>query len=615
VAVLSVLPRDFETHERIALLRDMSRTDPLAWPLDAAALADPSAPREGLIDEQTWYRALARWLDLPFIEAPFPPGPGARYPESLLAGLAPGPDGLWIVAPEGERIAMLAAMRARLGPSPRLAIAAPSTLRLSIRRAFAQTEAREASLALPNLDPEASARTPGRATLAAGVIGFSLAALVAIAGPGALGGLVAGVLALLFAACVGLRLLATAESGAPPAHPPLADSELPEYTIVAALYREAKVASKLVAALDALDYPRSRLQILLVVEEEDFETRAALCALNLPARYEIVSAPDGRPRTKPRALNVALAMARGELITIYDAEDEPEPDQLRKAAAAFAALPAKVSCLQARLAIDNIDDGLIPRLFAIEYATLFCVLNPGLSALDAPVALGGTSNHFRTHALRDVGGWDAWNVTEDIDLGFRLARHGYSVGALDSTTHEEAPARLPAWMGQRRRWFKGWMQTLATHGRNPRRLLAEAGPARAAAMLILVTGALAGPMFGPLFALAYAGDLRSGELLAPAGVGALAGSTLWICVWIAGLAAVFWPAALGVARQRLWPLLVWLPLLPFYWLLMSAAAWMALFDLFRNPHHWVKTEHGLARTSRLKGATQPVAIDAGAPQT
>lgn len=321
----------------------------------------------------------------------------------------------------------------------------------------------------------------------------------------------------------------------------------------------------------------------------------------MPARYEALVAPDGRPRTKPRALNVALAQARGDRLVVYDAEDEPAPDQLRLAAAAFAALPRSVACLQARLAIDNMDDSALSALFAIEYAALFGVLNPGLAGLHAPMALGGTSNHFRTEALRAVGGWDAWNVTEDIDLGFRLARHGYHVEQLDSDTWEEAPARLGLWMRQRRRWFKGWMQTCVVHSRSPARLLAELGPWRTVCAACLLLGALLGPMFGPAFAVATIVAGARGDLLAPEGLVAIAASTLWCSVWLSGSATVIWPMVLGLKRRRLLRLLVFAPLSPFYALLLSAAAWWALVDLLRDPFHWAKTQHGLARTSRRRG--------------
>lgn len=565
--------------------------------------------REGWIGEREYYRTLAKWLGLTFIDEPFAPGQGAHYPQSIIAGVAQRADGAWVSAPEGRRIETLAFFRRRASPI-RVHVTTPSNLRVSMEAAFAIQSADAASSDLDRRDNHASARS--RVSPPQLACGALLLAIVgaALMGWGAIHLVASAITGAIIAASIALRLMATLASTShisqrAPDWPALSDDMLPTYTIIAALHREAPVAGKLVAALDALDYPRARLDIRIVIEEGDEDTRAALERLDLPLRYQIIVAPKGQPRTKPRALNVALAQARGSLVTVYDAEDEPEPDQLRKAAAAFAALPARIGCLQARLAIDNFADGWLARLFAIEYAALFEAVNPGLSRLDAPVALGGTSNHFRIEALRDAGGWDAWNVTEDIDLGFRLARHGYGVGALDSATHEEAPARLRAWFNQRRRWFKGWMQTLITHTRAPARLVAEAGPARAAAAILLVCGALIGPMFGPAFAIALAASALSGDMFETPDAAGLAAAIFGCLVCAGGLAAALWPALLGLRRQGLLRLALWAPLLPVYWTLLSAAAWWALADLVRNPFHWAKTDHGLARTSRRRDEARP----------
>ena len=161
-----------------------------------------------------------------------------------------------------------------------------------------------------------------------------------------------------------------------------------------ALYREASVVEDLVKAIDAFDYPKGKLDIKLVVEQRDVETLGRIVELRLPARYEVVVAPVGKPQTKPRALNIALSSARGDLIVVYDAEDIPAPDQLRLAASRFAA-DKDLDCLQARLAIRNHGESWLSKLFAIEYAILFDVINPGLCALNLPIPLGGSSNHFR----------------------------------------------------------------------------------------------------------------------------------------------------------------------------------------------------------------------------
>ena len=243
----------------------------------------------------------------------------------------------------------------------------------------------------------------------------------------------------------------------------VADDDLPVYTILVPLLHEAHLVPDLVAALGRLDWPRERLDIKLIVEADDPDDRrrgARPGGRTRPSRSS--SCRQGQPRTKPKALSFALPFARGDFVTVYDAEDQPHPQQLREAYATFARSPHEIACLQATLAVDNGDASLLARLFAIEYSALFDGLLPTLAALDMPLPLGGTSNHFRREALVEVGGWDPFNVTEDADLGLRLARFGYRSGTIDLPTFEEAPATLGPWMRQRTRWFKGWMRPVKT---------------------------------------------------------------------------------------------------------------------------------------------------------
>ena len=344
----------------------------------------------------------------------------------------------------------------------------------------------------------------------------------------------------------------------------------------------------------------AKLDVKIVAEAGDAETLGALREVRLPAYCEVIIAPPGKPQTKPRALNIALPFCRGSLLVIYDAEDEPQPQQLREAAAAFAEAPDNVVCLQARLSIDNCDDSWLAAMFAMEYAALFDVINPGLAALGLQFPLGGTSNHFRVEALRGIGGWDAWNVTEDADLGIRLARYGYHIGVIDSTTFEEAPAGLRVWRPQRQRWLKGFMQTLVTHCREPRRLVREAGAGGAAAALILVAGPVLGALLGPVLFAVTTMQIVSGELLAPPDVPTLLATVASLTLFAFGAVSCLWPLLLGVKRRGLWRAARWLPLLPLYYGLMSIAGWGALVELVRSPFSWNKTEHGLARSSKRK---------------
>jgi len=348
------------------------------------------------------------------------------------------------------------------------------------------------------------------------------------------------------------------------------------------------------------DYPPEKLDVIIAVEADDRETRAALDARKAGVPITVIPVPASGPRTKPKALNVALPFARGAFTVIYDAEDRPEPDQLRRALRAFSNGDGRLACVQARLCIDNTGDSLLARLFTAEYAGQFDVFLPGLAAMRLPLPLGGSSNHFRTEILREVGGWDAYNVTEDADLGVRLARFGYRTSVIASTTYEEAPARIGPWLRQRTRWFKGWMQTWLVHMREPRRLLAELGLAGFAGFQLVVGGnalaALVHPLFlgGLIFSVASGVPVWRGGGLAASILAALYGTS----VVIGYLTSAFlgW---LGLMRRGLSGT-AWVPVLtPLHWLLLSFAAWRALYQLIVAPYAWEKTEHGLARTSRL----------------
>ena len=322
--------------------------------------------------------------------------------------------------------------------------------------------------------------------------------------------------------------------------------------------------------------------------------------MRLGPPFEVITAPQAGPRTKPKALNAALPFAQGSFTVVYDAEDRPERDQLHRALNMFVA-DANLACVQARLTIDNTADSWLARFFTAEYAGQFDVFLPGLAALRMPLPLGGSSNHFRTAVLRRIGGWDPYNVTEDADLGMRLSRFSYRSIVIASTTYEEAPARFMPWLRQRTRWFKGWMQTWLVHMRAPRALLTDLGlPGFLTFQLVVggnVLAALVYPVFlvGALVELAV--ETPKGEDWVTALLTGLHGTALAMGFLAAGF--VGW---LGLVRRGLAGSAWVLVLIPLHWLLLSFAAWRALYQLLRDPYRWEKTEHGLARTSRLADA-------------
>ena len=401
-------------------------------------------------------------------------------------------------------------------------------------------------------------------------------------------------LAVWFVAAIGLRLTAAMMPQRPPPRwRRLPDGELPMYSVIVALYREARSVSQLLGALDALDYPREKLDIILAVEADDLATRTAIARFGAMPHLRVMVAPNLGPRTKPKALNAVLPFARGQFIAVFDAEDRPDPGQLRAALDVFRTGGDDIACAQASLCIHNVSDSLFTRMFAAEYAGQFDAVLPGLAKMKLPLPLGGTSNHFRAHALRDVGGWDAWNVTEDADLGLRLARFGYRAVTFDSTTQEEAPIRFLPWLKQRSRWMKGWMQTWSVHMRAPLRFWRDAGW-RGFVTLNLVIGAnILSALVYPVFLFLMACEALRGSgwiidgLLTPVHSAAIT----------SGLSASIAIGLIGLTRRgRLrdgWILL----LTPIYWLCLSIATWRALWQLLREPYHWEKTEHGISRSA------------------
>ena len=443
----------------------------------------------------------------------------------------------------------------------------------------------DAAHALYRQYPELSARSglthsQARTVLAFTVcmaLGFALAPIGWLIG---LAGFAGGLVLILS----GLRLAAALTAPVLAPRQTLPDAALPVVSVLVALYKESAILPHLVEALRALNYPADRLDIKLVIEADDRETLSCAHALGLERHFQIVEVPPGSPRTKPKALNYALHQARGRLLALYDAEDRPHPDQIRQAAESFAAAGPDVACLQAPLNWYNARHNRLTRQFALEYAAHFLTLLPFYQRMGWPLPLGGTSNIFLTRTLREVGGWDPYNVTEDADLGLRLARHGYTTGLVAPPTLEEAPTRVGHWTAQRSRWIKGYAQTLLVHLRQPARLL-KRDPA-------LLTGLIVTLGLPVLSALLHG----------PALVGGLIWFILPFAPWttkalILGLALAGYTGALSIlvcgARRAGLDLRVSdLMLSPLYWSLQTPAAVRALWELVWRPYYWSKTSHG-----------------------
>lgn len=434
--------------------------------------------------------------------------------------------------------------------------------------------------------------SPGRHRRPLAIAGLALAVALALWPAAVLTALTIWTSITLLAVTL-LKGAATVVAMRRPPHsgPPPIVARLPMVSILVALHREATIAPRLVARLSQLDYPRDRLEVLLVVEEHDRLTREALAKALLPGWMRVVAVPDGAVKTKPRALNHALDQCHGSIVGVYDAEDAPEPDQIARVVQLFHERGPQTVCLQGRLDFYNPATNWIARCFAMEYAAWFRLVLPGYDRLQLAVPLGGTTLFFRREALEALGGWDAWNVTEDADLGLRLARRGWRTEVIDTVTGEEANCRALPWIKQRSRWIKGYMMTWGVHMRQPGQLWRDLGPWKFLGVQVQFLGSVTQNLFAPLLwswwpvSLGFHHPVPA--LLPQPLVTALC--ALFVLAQVMDLAI----AALALRRSRHPFSPAWVPLLMLYHVMAVPAAWKALWEVVTRPFYWDKTDHGL----------------------
>lgn len=383
----------------------------------------------------------------------------------------------------------------------------------------------------------------------------------------------------------------------------LKDDELPIYSILCPLYKEAHMIPQFVEGISMIEWPKDKLDVMLLLEENDKATIAAAKKISLPPYVRIIVVPDSQPKTKPKATNYGLAYALGDYVVIYDAEDIPDPLQLKKAYIAFQQVEKDIVCLQAKLNYYNPHQNILTRFFTAEYSLWFDVILPGLQALGTTIPLGGTSNHFRKEELIKIQGWDPFNVTEDCDLGIRLFKEGYKTAIIDSTTLEEANSDVANWIRQRSRWIKGYIQTYIVHMREPISFTRNHG-IHSLLFNIIIGGKIAFLFINPILWLttiayfvlyAYVGPQI--EALFPSIVFYMAATSL-----VLGNFLYIYYYMIGSAKREHWSLIKFIYFVPLYWLLISLAATIALYQLIFKPHYWEKTLHGL----HLKNDELPV---------
>ena len=477
---------------------------------------------------------------------------------------------------------------------PYLRIVTPSALNTAIEVHFRDARVREAVHLYATRHPEHSSRVTllgWQGWFFGFVFGLSPALLILF--PSISIVFLHIIVWVFFFSCVALRLMAALMSGKVEVaeNAPLDWQNLPNYAVLIALYNETEVAAQLIASLKKLNWPQTKLQVLLICEQDDLATQRALEAAGLPPHFRIVTVPDYGPRTKPKALMYALPLVEAEYLVLYDAEDRPHPDQLIEAYQKFQSSGPKTGCVQAPLEVTNGKHSMLTALFAFEYGALFRGLLPFLSRFSLFIPLGGTSNHFPLKILREVGGWDPFNVTEDADLGLRLHRYGYRTQTINLPTFEDAPEELNIWIKQRTRWFKGHMQTWMISLRNPKTLIVEIGwPSFLISQIMLggiVISALAHPILmisiiamSALYILGEPSSAFTSPLAALDLINILLG---YFAFMLLGYVSARPDEKYGIWKRMI--------AVPPYWLLLSYAAWRALFQIIRSPHKWEKTPH------------------------
>jgi glycosyltransferase XagB len=565
------------------------------------------------MDPRVYYETYAQNFDLPFVDLLREPPDRAllRAADADLYALRltmpwRRRDGRLLIATAEPGPETVLFARGRWGAEIEFVVVSKFDIVLTVQTAFADALSRRAVLELVELDPQMSARTVFTTGQMIAAYGFLTVVLIGLAfAP--LTTLIALNVAIsvfylgnfvfkgILVSIGGGRAAEVDEAVAIEARA-LRDEELPVFTVLVPMFREAAMLPRLAQALRNLDYPLGKLDIKIILEVSDSETIETARTLGLEGIFEIIIVPWSKPQTKPKACNFALRFARGEYLVVYDAEDRPEPDQLRKVVATFRRSPPNTACLQCRLNYYNANENWLTRMFTLDYTLWFDQVLPGLERLGMPIPLGGTSNHFRTDILRKLHAWDPFNVTEDADLGIRIGQKGYRVGVVDSTTFEEASCRVGQWVRQRSRWMKGYMQTLLVHTRRPLRLMRKAGPLGFLGFVFFIGGTVLAGLLNPIFWLFYAVWLAASagnfDPLFPQFL-------LFLCLFnlLAGNGAFTYLLMLGPIKRR------WLDLIPFsftlfgYWILISVAAYKGLWQLFRDPFFWEKTQHGISQHS------------------
>lgn len=600
---------DFLVERRLITLRQLDEATKAAieWKM---SLSDVLMAKNWL-RPIVFYRALAEQFDLPFVDLSKEPPDLSLLDQAMTETYAAHStlpirtvDGRIIVATARPGVDSLLFARREFGPNVDFVVTSKFDILWALQEAFRDEQSHRAVFALAESDPLMSAKTVATRTQLAVVAGLVLWLVAGLVLAPVTTLIVLQTLITVFytgnfvfkaiLAWAGGRGQAAGAKALEAEARLLSAADLPVYTILVPMFREPEVLPILAGALRDLDYPLAKLDIKIVLEEGDDETIDAAKRLGLEGIFEIVRVPASQPQTKPKACNYALPFARGEYLVIFDAEDKPERDQLRKVVAAFRRAPDNIACIQCRLNYYNADENWLTRLFTLDYSLWFDLMLPGLERLGVPIPLGGTSNHFKIDVLRELKAWDPFNVTEDADLGIRMTQKGYRVGVIDSTTFEEANVSQSNWVRQRSRWIKGYMQTFLVHTRRPLHLMRSVGPLGTIGFVFFIGGTAVSGLLNPIvwatFVLWLLGRGFGLQINLPEPVLFMGMINL-----IAGNGLFIWLMSIAPMRRNRLELSPFALTVIWYWVLMSVAAWKGLWQLIHNPFYWEKTQHGLSK--------------------
>ncbi|UYV38547.1 glycosyltransferase [Rhodobacteraceae bacterium D3-12] len=585
---------------------------------------------EGHVSSQDMARALSRYHGLPradLLNNPPDPALVGAIPLRLCLNRSVLPwkmrgDTLCIIASHLDDFTHVLSIMGDDAPKAELAIAPACEIQAALAQTHRDTLTQQASARVPEAESCRTWQSSGRRRLALTLLGVATLLALTVLQPAYMFAALALWATFTLIVAAALRLSAylahmsapdpTAAQATDPAPAPLPATgppqnhsrstqplPLPRVSMLVPLFKETEIASHLVARLSRLTYPKPLLDVVLVLEENDHLTRDTIAACTLPPWMRVVKVPEGAPKTKPRAMNYALDFCDGEIIGIWDAEDAPDPDQITRMVERFQQVPDDVVCLQGVLDYYNSQQNWLSRCFTIEYAAWFRLMLPGMSRLGLAIPLGGTTLFFRRAALEELGGWDAHNVTEDADLGFRLARHGYRTEVISTTTSEEANCRVWPWVRQRSRWLKGYMVTYLVHMRNPLRFYRQMGALRFWGFQAHFITALSQFILAPFlwsFWLVLLGLPHPFDPLFPREL-LLSFGLLFLMIEVISILI----NATAVSGPKHRHLLLWVPTMHFYYPLGAIAAYKALYELVALPFYWDKTQHGHSLANRATG--------------